>query len=136
MITDYPEAKYHEIKATIPEDLYTKIVAVLKQHIGRENRITRRALDEEIFSVSFADIDLNNSTLDRQMREVMVRVQDDYPVLSTSGGGGYYYASTAAEIATYAAELDSRAKKLLKKSRRLVKMAERFQKEVQLQLLM
>lgn len=136
MITDYPEAHYREIKSSIPEDLYPKILAVLKQHVGKANRITRRRLVEEVFSVDMSGIDLSNSTLDRQMREVMVKLQDDYPILSTSGGGGYYYASTADEINVYAAELDSRAKKLLSKSRRLVKMATRFQKEVQLQLMM
>jgi hypothetical protein len=136
MIIDIPEATYNELRSSIPEDLYPKILSVLKLHIGKANRITRRELDEAVWNLDFSGVDLNNSTLDRQVREVLVKLQEDYPILSTSGGGGYYYAGSADEISRYAAELDSRAKKLLGKSRKLLKMATRFQKEVQLQLMM
>lgn len=133
MLSDYPETHYAEIKATVPADLPARVLAVLKEHVGKDNRISRRDLVARVFNVNMNDIDLANSTLDRQVRYVLPDLQDRYPILSTSGGGGYYYAGSEDEIQRYAAELNSRAMKLLDKSRRLIKLAKRFRKEVQLQ---
>lgn len=132
---NYPEIKYAEIKRSLPENLDVRILAILQQHIGRDNRISRKRLVEEAFGVNMNEVDLANSTLDRQVRLALEALQSKHPILSTSGGGGYYYAGSADEIARYAAELNSRAMKLLEKSRRLERLANRFKKGVQLNLL-
>lgn len=133
-MNNYPETKFEEIRATLPADLESRVLAILKTHVGREQRISRRDLVAQAFGVDMQAVDLATSTLDRQVRMALESLQDRHPVLSTSGGGGYYYASSADEIARYAAELDSRAHKLLRKSRRLVRQARRFERDIQLQL--
>ncbi len=129
---DYPEIAYAEIQHTIPEDLEARVLAILQQHVGRDQRISRKALVEGACGMKLDDTNISNSRLDRQVRLVMDNLQEHHPILSTSGGGGYYYAGTADEIQRYAAELDSRAKKLLSKSKRLVKLAKNFQADLQL----
>lgn len=134
-MSDYPEVRYQEIQETLPTDLQNRVLTVLQAHIGRANRITRKMLVSEVFNVSMTDVELSNSTIDRQVRMVMADLQRRFPILSTSGGGGYYYASNAEEIARYAAEINSRAMKLLDKSRQLEKQAAAFQRDIQLKLL-
>ncbi len=132
-MTDYPEVRFAEIQTAVPVDLSDRVLSILQQHVGRDHRISRRALVEQAFRVAVDD-NLANSTQDRQVRMILEDLQAIHPILSTSGGGGYYYAGSAEEISRYAAELDSRAKKLLQKSRRLLKLARRFNADIQLNL--
>ncbi len=129
---DYPEAVFTEIQHSIPANLRERLLAILQQHVGKENRISRKALVEKSCGVKLAVSELANSTFDRQVRIVLDELQDTHPILSSSGAGGYYYAGSAEEIARYAAELDSRAHKLLQKSRRLLRQARQFRAELQL----
>lgn len=130
---DYPEIAYEEIKH-IPAGLAERVLSVLQQHVGKDNRITRLALIKEACGVTLEREELANSTLDRQVRLVLDDLQARYPILSSSGAGGYYYASSADEIARYAVELNSRAMKLMQKSKRLMRQAKRFQRDVQMGL--
>ncbi len=113
-----PADIYAEIKATVPADLDNQVHAVLCQHTGKDNRITRRALWEAIAGHPAPD-DFTSGTLDRQIREAVARLQRRYPILASSGEGGYFMAGSLDEAATYAAEIMSRATKLLDKARQI-----------------
>lgn len=118
----------------MPPDLDVIVLEIVRKHVGYESRISRRALVENAFDVDLTGVNLANNSYDRYVRESLVKLQENYPILSTSGGGGYYYAGSADEINRYAAELNSRANKLLKKSRILLKLAKKYKREIQLPL--
>lgn len=126
-----PRAVYETIQLTTPEDLDDRILLVLQTHRGKDHRISRRSLVEAIFGIAVdPDENLANSKEDRQIREAIARLQETYPILSSSGDGGYWLPGSAEEINEYAAEINSRAMKLLEKSRRLVAQAQTLRFDV------
>lgn len=127
MQTITPEDVYLEIKAMTPQDIDTKVLNVLMQHVGRENSISRRHLIDQVFGVCLpVNVNLANLRADRQVRLAIARLQKDYPIIGSSGGAGYCMVSGMDELTRYEAEINSRAKKLLEKSRRLRRAAERL----------
>lgn len=117
-----PRAVYETIKITTPDDLDSRVLAVLNRHRGKEIRISRRDLVKTVYGID-PGANLANSREDRQIREAIARLQDTYPILSSSGDGGYWLPESVDEINEYAAEINSRAMKLLEKSRRLLDQA-------------
>lgn len=124
---DTPEDVFKHIVSSSPRDLEQRVLAVLREHVGKKKRISRQALVQRVFGKTIARGALANSTEDRQVRVALEALQYQHPILSSSGTGGYYYAESAEEIARYAAELDSRAKKLQQKSIRLARLAARYE---------
>lgn len=122
-----PRDAYNQIRAETPADLDRRVLAVMLHHRGLVNRISRRALVEQVFGVSLAaDDDLNSLTLDRQVRASIARLQEDYPIVGSSGDGGYFLIGSLDELDAYEREIQSRATALLDKSRRLRRSAELF----------
>lgn len=127
-----PRDIYIEIKSSAPVDIDDRLLEVLRQCIGKENAITRRSLVWKIYEIDLsADDDLSTSSFDRTIRDSISRLQDQYPIISSSGNGGYWWAESMEEINAYAAEIVSRATKLLEKSRRLERAAREFYAEPQ-----
>lgn len=122
-----------EIKHAIPADLPDRVLSVVQQHRGKADAISRKGLIKNVFGY-LPKGDLVNSREDRQVRLVLLDLQDKHPILSSSGKGGYFYAASADEITAYARELESRAVALHKKSKKLVRQAVRFQTQVQMML--
>jgi len=122
-----PRDIYAEIRAATPADLDRRVLAVMLHHRGSDNRISRRDLVEQVFGVSLAaDDDLSTLTIDRQLRSSIARLQEDYPIVSSSGDGGYCLIGSLAELEIYEREITSRAAALLDKSRRLRRSAELY----------
>ena len=124
MHTKTPAEIYDQIKYSVPTDLDERVLRVIHQHTGKSNQVSRQELVKQVFGVTIKPADLRTSTLDRQIREAIARLQDQHPILSSSGNGGYFYAASMDEINRYAAEVNSRAMKLLEKSRSLLRVGQ------------
>jgi hypothetical protein len=114
---------YERIVSTAPEDLGKWLVQVLgNYHRGEDRRITRKEL---VISLRLKLMESlvkypSASTLDRQIRNAIMLLQEQgYPICSDSGQGGYWWATTYNEREAYIAEIESRANKLILKARKL-----------------
>ena len=107
---------YQKLVEGMPPGIDKDVMQILSQHIGGQNRISRRMLVATIFP----NPGKGWSTLDRKVRLAIEALQlAGYPVLSDSGQGGYYLADSRGEIETYIRELESRADKIKDKVRSL-----------------
>jgi hypothetical protein len=129
-----PRVRYQEIVEKTSAQLQDQVLNVMKKHVGKENKISRVNLISEVFHISLSAGRLSNSAQDRQIRRVVAELQQNYPVLASSGDGGYYMASSMDEINEYIAEIESRARKLFDKSRQIKSMAEKFAVSRQMRL--
>ena len=109
-----------------------KVLDALWDHRGKKNRISRVELVMKIFGVKVNKGQLANNKLDRQIRESIERLRQEYVILSSSGMDGYWFPETMGEVAGYLAEIESRASKLLQQKARMQRNAEQqFQPRVQ-----
>jgi len=119
-----PSTVYIGIQANEPPDLDTRVLAVIQQRVGKEHRITRRALVAEVFRVRItSEDDLSNMTIDRQVRDAIARLRERYPIMSSSGDGGYWWPGSLDEVMACAGEMVSRARKLEQAAASLRRMA-------------
>lgn len=123
-----PKAIYEtKIVLTQPEDrddLDAQVLAVLDDHRGKANRITRLELVNQIFGSNLSTRDnLANIWIDRQVRESIERLRKKTVILSSSGSGGYWLPENLKEVETYSAEIVSRARQLEEQSRQLLHLA-------------
>lgn len=130
-----PADVYQEIQVTIPADLPERVLTVIRRHAGKENRVTRPELVEVIFGIPREEVNLNSSTLDRQIRETIATLQERYPIISSSGSDGYWWPETMDEVNAYAREIQSRATALFEKSQNVLRSArELFHEPPQMRL--
>ena len=130
-----PADIYLEIQVTIPADLDDRVLRVIRQHQGKDNRVTRAQLVEAVFGVAEGDVELSKSTWDRQIREAITTLQARYPIISSSGDGGYWWPETMDEVNAYAREINSRAQALFEKSANVLRSArELFEEPPQMRL--
>lgn len=109
-----------------------KVLDALWNHRGKKNRISRVDLVLKIFGVKVNKGQLANNKLDRQIRESIERLRQEYVILSSSGMDGYWFPETMGEVTGYLAEIESRASKLLQQKARMQRNAEQqFQPRVQ-----
>ncbi|KPL72232.1 hypothetical protein ADN00_15545 [Ornatilinea apprima] len=105
---------YRTILLTMPPGVEQRIMEILIRHVGSENRIKRRDL---VFAV-FGRVDqkpAQTSTLDRQVRSAIARMQErGIPILSDSGQGGYWL-GTKAECVNFIKEQQDRQAALARK---------------------
>lgn len=121
-----PADVYQEIKVTIPADLPERVLEILRERIGKDNRVTRPELVELIFGIPRAEVNLYSSTLDRQIREVIATLQGRYPIISSSGSDGYWWPASMDEVNAYAGEIQSRATALFEKSQNVLRAAQQL----------
>jgi hypothetical protein len=127
-----PREVYQNARASAPEDLDDRVLAVMREHKGKDHAISRRSLVRAVYGIEVPiDDDLSNSLDDRNIRDSIARLQECYPIIASSGTGGYWWAKSMDEIYAYAGEINSRAKKLLDKSRKLLNSAREFFEEPQ-----
>lgn len=107
-------ASFDEIKNSADAALERAIVNILRSHVGKAHRITRKELVRKATGklvASLAD--------DRKVRLAIASLQGQgYPILSDSGAGGYWLGEPG-EIEGYIAELESRRATLAEKIRAL-----------------
>lgn len=105
---------YEQLLSEIDDVLERRVFQVFLDHQGE--RISRSALIKIIFDVDVSPDHLANDIHDRQIREVIERLQNrDYPILASSGQAGYILTDDDAEIAAYIAEISSRAERMREK---------------------
>lgn len=130
MTTLRPVQRFDEIKRLQPEDIDPRVLYAIQSHRSQMDAISRRQLIKEVHGVDVPlDEDLSNNVYDRQNRLSIGRLQEQYPILSSSGSSGYWYGQVE-EILACAAEIDSRALALLKKSKHLREMAEELSRDL------
>jgi len=112
-----PDEIYHEIKKNTPPDLATRVLMVMLDHKGRENRITRRKLVEEVFKIKLPpQVNLNNLTADRQIRRSIRSLQKVYPIIGSSADQGYWFADNRDDVKKVITENHLKAKRLIEKN--------------------
>lgn len=115
-----PRAVYEAILASAPTAIDEQVLAVLKQHQGMENRISRRKLIFFVYGIELgAGVNLANNRQDRNIREAIERLRTEHPILSSSGNGGYWYAGSYEEVEGWIREQESRVREMAKRVRDL-----------------
>lgn len=106
---------YERLLLEVTPGLKREIMRVLLDHIGANNRISRKDLLTAVFHNKpelFARI---TDAEDRKLRLAIAELQQEgYPILSDSAEGGRWLALPD-EIEAYVAELESRIEKLREK---------------------
>ena len=109
---------YNHLLLQVTPGLERRIMQIMIDHIGQENRIKREDLVRRAIygDGSFARI---TDSDDRKLRAAIADLQGQgYPILSDSGEGGRWLAKPE-EIVGYVAELESRREALAEKIRAL-----------------
>jgi len=117
----------------LQEELDRMVLRVLQAHVGKEERISRRDLVEQVYGVRL-DLDAN-SVEDRRVRESIERLREKHVILSSSGSGGYWLPESEAEAVDFIAEMESRAMKMLQMTSRMKRnLRDQFEPRVQMGL--
>ena len=108
-----PRAIYAAIQESAPEGIDQRVLEILKQHRGMDNRISRRELVLHVYGVDLpAGTNLANNRQDRNIREAIERLRTNHPILSSSGNGGYWYAANQEELDGWIREQESRVREM------------------------
>jgi hypothetical protein len=115
------------MKETITQtELIEKIRAILADHRGFDNRITRADLVAAVFGLSAAADKSNNNNYDRRVRAAIAEVRDvDLIVSTTKRGGGYYLAADLIEANRIAEDYVKRSRVMERKARAVRENARR-----------
>lgn len=115
-----PFVIYEKIMASAPASIDDQVLAVLEQHRGMDNRISRRELVFFVYGIQLgAGVNLANNRQDRNIREAIERLRTNHPILSSSGNGGYWYAGNYEEVEGWIREQKSRVREMAKRVRDL-----------------
>lgn len=119
-----PREVYESIVERVPVGVDADLLAVLQMHVGKDQRISRRAMIERVFGVKVAEGEnLSNNSYDRQIRESIERLRGQHLILSSSGDGGYWMPGSLDEVTEFTAEIVSRARKMEDYARHMERMA-------------
>lgn len=109
------------------EEIEREVRFILSLRKGKENRISRWQLVEQIFGREAAANRGNNNPYDRKIRSSIEKFRDIDLIVSSSGSEGYWLAADMADIETIAQEYVERSRKMEEKARNLRKRgAEKF----------
>lgn len=103
------------------EELETRVRAILLTHKGKENRISRWQLVEEVFGREAAANRSNNNLYDKRIRDAISKWRDHDLIVSSSGVAGYWIAADMDDVETIASEYVSRSREMEEKARNLRK---------------
>ena len=103
------------------EQLDVQVRALLAQHKGRANRISRWELVERIFGREAALDRSSNNPYDRRIRAAIERWRDLDLIVSSSGVAGYWLAADMKDIETIAQEYVNRSREMEARARNLRK---------------
>lgn len=122
---------YDEILASMSNGDERAIYAMLVNHIGKSNRITKEELARSVYGKY-------NPTTDRKVRVAISRMRFNGKLIcSDSGSAGYYLPETEAEVNEMIAELSSRCQDMFEQVRQLQRTAyEQFRIDAQPQMRM
>lgn len=109
---------YDRLLEQVTPGLERRIMEILVDHIGQENRIKRDDLVRRVI-YGYGSFPRLSDTDDRKVRLAIASLQEQgYPILSDSGEGGRWLAKPD-EIEGYIAELESRRERLHEKIKAL-----------------
>jgi len=111
MTDDFPELTKSE--------LTERVRFILTFHKGRDHRISRWQLVENIFGREAAANRSNNNLFDRRIRDVISECRDIDLIVSSSSLDGYWLATDMNDIEVIAAEYVSRAREMEERARNL-----------------
>ena len=130
LMTTTPRDIYEDIAAASTRDgLDERVLAVLRGHVGKTNRIRRAELVAMIFAGAHGPY--NTESEDRQVRLAIARLRERHPILSSSGNGGYWMASGIDELVEYQREISSRVRQLEAQSNLVQTWAKQLQFELE-----
>ena len=109
------------------EEIEREVRFILSLRKGKESRISRWQLVEQIFGREAAANRGNNNPYDRKIRSAIEKFRDIDLIVSSSGSEGYWLAADMNDIETIAQEYVERSRKMEEKARNLRKRgAEKF----------
>lgn len=105
------------------EELDAKVLAIISNHVGKKNRISRPRL----WHVVGEGFDVfETESLDRKIRQSLQRLSVIYPICSTSRGCGYWWAGNKEELKETLDEHKHRAKSSFFRYRNALRMYEQW----------
>jgi hypothetical protein len=101
------------------EEIETEVRNILSFRKGKENKISRWQLVEQIFGREAAANRGNNNPFDRRIRQAIAKWRDTDLIVSSSGSDGYWLAVDMNDVETIAQEYVERSRKMEEKARQL-----------------
>lgn len=109
---------YEQILASMAGSDERAIYAVLVNHVGADNRISKEEIGRTVFGKY-------NTTVDRTIREHVENMRmNGHLICSDSGAAGYYLPANLEDVDNIVCELESRARRLFEESRMMKKAAQ------------
>ena len=108
-----------DIENKTPDEIEREVLSILSFHKGKEQRISRWQLVEQIFGRQAAADRSNNNPYDRKIRMAIEKNRDQYLIVSSSGIGGYWLAADLDDVELIAQEYVDRSRKMEERARNI-----------------
>jgi len=113
--------KRQELIDELPAGLTRVVGRIISYHVGRENAITKRELENQVR----ASLGVKTKSLPRKIRVAVHELRNNGMLIcSSSSGSGYWIAEDYGEAAEFIGEMKGRGSDILNTARRMEQNAE------------